>query len=512
VIPTARLRTELLVGAGFLVLAALLRAPSFLRSVIDWDESLYFLMAEAWRHGHAPYLTLWDNKPVGIYVLFLGAITLFGDGVWAIRIAAILAVAATAFLLHRLMGCLAPENAGWAGPVAGTTYILGALGNGGMAANTELFIAPFTCLALLLALGGMAGPARSVAVGVACGAACMVKYVAVFESLPIYLVLLAGLTPGRHDLARRFLGLTPAFLAGAILPFLAAALPYLVIGHGRDFVQASLASNLHRVALPFSTALLNDAVAIQLRHWAPLYAAPVLLLADAVRLSFSRGAEARRRRRIAWLLVGWTGCALIGVAAAKSFYQHYFLQVLPPLAASFAWVLAERLPARWRAMPGRGLAVALLALAWPAATGAGALAETLQPVDWQQPGLLKDRPAAIAADLRPVLSGTPDPGLYVFDYEPILYSLAGTPAPTRYAFPSFMISRFLSTVAGVDPLVEFRAIMARHPLFVIRSRLRHPSAGNDNLDLYAALDQALLRDYAVWRQYDAATVYRRKAP
>jgi 4-amino-4-deoxy-L-arabinose transferase-like glycosyltransferase len=504
---SGRWRTEILVGLGLLALTTLLRSPGFLRSVIDWDESLYFLMAEAWWHGHLPYLVLWDNKPVGIYVLFLGAIALFGDGVAAIRIAGILAVATTGILLYRLAAAL-PETSGrrWPGLLAASAYILGATANGGLASNTELFLAPFTALALILALADRISRARAFAIGGLLGLACMVKYVAVFESVPIYLVMLAGLRPHPQGFWRRALQLKPVFVLGAVIPFLAAFTPYVVTGEIQAFVTASLASNLHRVALPFSADLLSDAVTIEFRDWAPLCLMPAVLLIDLLRLVVTRRTgRTSRVFRVEILLLGWFVAAAIGVAAAKSFYQHYFLQLLPVLSTSLAWVLAERLPSG----RGRGL-LGLLALAWLASTAGGAISETLAPVDWQQPGLLKDQPAAIARDLRPDLAAAPGAVLYVFDYEPILYSLTGAPPPTRYAFPSFMISRFLSSIAGVDPLREFAAIMARHPLFIVRSRLRHPTPERDEMALYAALDRTLASDYVLWRLYPDAAIYRRR--
>ena len=41
--------------ACFLLLAVLLRLPVLHRSVLDWDESLYVLMARDWLAGHLPY-------------------------------------------------------------------------------------------------------------------------------------------------------------------------------------------------------------------------------------------------------------------------------------------------------------------------------------------------------------------------------------------------------------------------------------------------------------------------
>ena len=122
------------------------RVPVLGRSVLDWDESLYFLMAQAWLHGHLPYTTIWDNKPVGIYVIFAGFQLVFGGGVVAMRLASVACVSLLAFAVFRITEVLAAERA--AAWVAGGALVLCALSNDGLSANTELFMACFTALAV----------------------------------------------------------------------------------------------------------------------------------------------------------------------------------------------------------------------------------------------------------------------------------------------------------------------------------------------------------------------------
>ena len=66
-------------GGALILLAVLSRAPSFVMSVTDWDESLYVIMAGQWRAGHLPYTAVWDNKPIGIYAIFALFQSVFGD-------------------------------------------------------------------------------------------------------------------------------------------------------------------------------------------------------------------------------------------------------------------------------------------------------------------------------------------------------------------------------------------------------------------------------------------------
>ena len=95
-----------LIALLFFVATLLSRIPTFFQSVLDWDESLYFLMAQQWRHGHLPYTTIWDNKPLGIYAIFAAAQAVFGDHVAAIRIAMVLCVSVLAFAVYRITRAL----------------------------------------------------------------------------------------------------------------------------------------------------------------------------------------------------------------------------------------------------------------------------------------------------------------------------------------------------------------------------------------------------------------------
>ena len=59
-------------------------------------------MAQQWRLGHLPYTTVWDNKPIGIYAIFALFQAIFGDRVFAIRIATIVFVSVLAFTVFKI--------------------------------------------------------------------------------------------------------------------------------------------------------------------------------------------------------------------------------------------------------------------------------------------------------------------------------------------------------------------------------------------------------------------------
>ncbi len=435
------------------------RLPILHRAVLDWDESLYFIMAQQFRAGHLPYTTVWDNKPLGIYLIFAAFQSLI-PGVVAMRVATMACVTLLAGTIFRITGILtASRSAAW---VAGLLLILCSLSNDGLSANTELFMAAFTALGVLAVLAD----APAWAAGLACGCAFMVKYVMAPEAFFVLILLVQSR------------GLRPAasFLAAAALPLLAAALLYAVAGQLPLWWGCSVLSNFRRAGVPFHVSVMEAALATQFWRWGGLY-----LTALGMALA-AKGRNFAQNFPLLWLLG-----ALLGAVSAKSFYDHYFLQALPPLCvlAGLAWARLPGLPWRLALLACLSLfplQAAYLALRY--ATG-------------------QDIPTQMAADLRAAHAQS----LYVFDTQPIVYALTGLPAPTRFVLPSELIGLTLPQVAGVAPLTEVARILATSPQYIAR-REPPPGADTSNPAVYAELNQALAAHYTLAQRYPGAALYR----
>jgi 4-amino-4-deoxy-L-arabinose transferase-like glycosyltransferase len=448
----------------FFTAALLTRLPSIPRSVLDWDESLYFLMARQWRLGHLPYTTIWDNKPVGIYGIFAVFQAVFGDRVAAIRIATIMFVSLLAFTVYKITQVITANRG--AALLAGGALILCSLSNDGLSANTELFMASFTALAVLAALTTGWG----FVAGLCLGAAFMIKYVAVFEA-PVVLGLLLW--------RQRRVSAGVACLAGAAVPLAAAILLYAHAGRLGLWWDCSVASNFRRVDVPITNAALDYAFRTELLRWGPLYLAGLGIIC----LAFIR------RRGMEIFLAGWLAGGMVGVVSSKSFYDHYFLQLLPVLCVVLGFWFNRLGPNHFLRA---GFVLVFLALpAWAAKT---ALRDTTGP----------DVPRLVAADVKAENPAS----IYVFDFQPIIYALAGQTPPTRYVLPSELTKNFLPRIAGVDAPAEMARILATNPVFIIR--LSHTDPAAINPVVYAELDQALTARYHLWRRYEGVAVYRLK--
>jgi 4-amino-4-deoxy-L-arabinose transferase-like glycosyltransferase len=445
----------------FLAAACATRLPILHRAVLDWDESLYFLMAQAWRAGHLPYTTIWDNKPVGIYVIF-AAFQSFIPGVAAMRVATALCVALLAGTVFRITERLTRDrSAAW---FAGVVLIICSLSNDGLSANTELFMAGFTALAVLAVLAGAPGWAAGLALG--CG--FMVKYVMAPEAAVLLLLLW-------HQ--RGFKACAAAMAAGAV-PVLAAAGLYAAAGQLPLWWDCSVVSNLRRATVAWHAGVVGSALATQFWRWGPLYLTALVL-----------GFGARKRGAVSNFPLFWLLAALLGAVSAKSFYDHYFLQALPPLCvlAGQAW---SRLP-RGGAVRDVFLTIVLI---FPLHAGWRALRDARGP----------DLPVEAAK----ALTTDQAQSLYVFDSQPIIYALTGLTPPTRFVLPSELTGLTLPKVAGVDPLAEVKRILATKPQYIIR-REPEPGPATANQQVYTALNATLATSYTQTQTWPGAALYRR---
>lgn len=313
---TAPGRLALLVA--LVATAVVLRLPLLVPSVIDWDESLYLLITEAWSAGGLPYETIWDHKPIGTYVLFRAIGGLFGDGLTPIRLFGSVLVGISAYLIAQLLPVVAGRDDAATrrlGGLAGLAYVLYCFVHGGLSTNTELMFTPLVVLAALLTLRGEAAPSlsRIAAIGLLMGAAFQIKYVVAAEC-----ALFAQILLWRTPRARR-LAAAGVLVVAAAAPTAAAWAYFFAHGRATLWFDSTVLANLRHTGMIAPTS-----IALKLLVWSLLHL-PLLL---ALLWLLAR----REARVVGW----WTLAAGIGVAGTGRFYDHYFLELLPPLCLALA--------------------------------------------------------------------------------------------------------------------------------------------------------------------------------
>lgn len=440
--PTAK-RVAILLAA-----AVAARLVTFGNPLVHVDEEFYLAAARAMCGGALPYLDIWDRKPIGLFLLYLPAGCASPSlGVWIYQAMALGAVTWTAWTLTRIA-----EHAGWraGGVPAAILYILWldfADGQGGQApVFYNALVAAAALLVVALPARGRRGAALAAMLLV--GVAMQIKYSAVFEGVWFGLWLFwrerraAGWTPA--------LALATALVATALLPTVTAAASYAAIGELPAFFYANFVSILQRNADPWPEQLgnLETAAAILL---------PMLGMAAAGLAGRGGGSPERRFVR------GWTLAAIGGFVVFGSWFNHYALPVLVPLAICVAGSITAQ---RW----SRRTTAIVLALVFVAGQG------VLLSQRW-----VRGTPAQFDRIVAAI--GRSPGSLYVYSGSSLYYSFSGRPVPTRYLFPSHLQTARENGAVGVSQRGETARILARRPAVVVVQSLD----GGERPDLHAAV-------------------------
>ncbi len=104
-----------------------------------------------------------------------------------------------------------------------------------------------------------------------------------------------------------------------------------------------------------------------------------------------------------------------------------------------------------------------------------------------------DVPREIAEIVAPELG--PGDRVFVANYEPIIYFLAGTTLPTRFAFPVLLTGPHMS-VSPVDPRAEVQRILDGRPKFIVFNTSWRDAPVPWDPELMALVERAVERDYA----------------
>lgn len=454
----------LLIVATFVI-----RARYFGNPFIDVDEEFYLLTGDRMLHGAIPYVDIWDRKPVGLFLLYAAIRLLGGDGILAYQIVAAGFVAATAVVIALLARRISSPGAAL---IAALAYVPALAMNGGAGGQTPVFYNLLMALAALVIVRRIEGPspdAPTLGSGVLAmllvGVAMQIKYSAVFEGAFFGLALLwrdhVRATPVLRRLVHAIL-----WAGTALLPTLAAWLTYAAIGHGPDFFFANFTSISARGSVAMAHQMSD------LRHI--IVRLVPFMIPVAVGVWLRR--EGAKGSTVYRFVLGWLAAAVVGFAAFGTFFDHYALPLLVPLAiaASPAFAVRDR-------RVGMALAAILLVpvfVAYPL----NAAKQERKRGDAAYARLL-------TTEIAPALHGR---CLYVFFGEPILYQLTHSCLPTRWPFPFHLSIAREAPAIGVDPMAETARIMATRPPVVI-DRLN--TSDEINWQVQAYVRGVLRREY-----------------
>lgn len=463
-----------------LVAGLLLRFPQFGNPVAHIDDQFYLLVGERMTQGAIPYVDIWDRKPIGLFLIYEGIARLGGTGVIQYQLVATLFAVATAYLVARISR---PVTSARGALFAGLAYLIYLGTRGGMTGQSPIFYNLPVVAAAGILMRIWVRPVfdrRSILLAtfamLMLGVAIQIKYTVIFEGAFFGVLLLVK---GWNGLKHRAL-IVPLALLWVVIALLPTALAwawYASRGYGELFVFANFQSIFLRHG-----DLVSKSLSRLLRT--AFYLGP-LMFAGLASIRMSATPEQARQKQF---IYGWLSAALTGYLVFGTYYNHYALPLIPPLAIAAAPFLGAR--KGWTIRRGdRSLFLS------------GPILVLILGVVGTLIFLIKDwRTFGDGAQIAPLVNamkthrtGCP----YVFDDDVLLYHLSDSCIPTRWPFADHLGSAREDSSIGVDPLSEVQRIMTAKPQLVVAGA--QPEDGY-NPRTWTYLHDQLAKDYRLIRK------------
>jgi 4-amino-4-deoxy-L-arabinose transferase-like glycosyltransferase len=323
-----------------MLLVFALRLPIADVSVIDWDESVYFTIAQDITNGGVPYKTAWDTKGPLLFFVFVPVILLFDESIGALRIFTTFYLLLSMFFLYAMARRFFHGFTSLVPPlIYGLCFTTPGLG--GFASNGELFMMLPVILALLCFLdyeikGSM--PLLFLS-GLFTGAAFFTKGTAVFSAFVVPLFIIYRNINHRNFDIISFFKETACYSLGVLSVVLILTAYFSVHGAVYDFYYTYFVINGRYVgAVSLRDAAYNlyhfiYGIVVWSRDFGTLLAAAssLVILIQLIRRKFSD-----EEKRTLLFIVALTVLSLVGVLWGRRMFPHYYLQ----MSLSFSLLVA----------------------------------------------------------------------------------------------------------------------------------------------------------------------------
>ncbi|MFT3964743.1 MAG: hypothetical protein QM690_02525 [Sphingobium sp.] len=452
---------------------------------IHVDEEFYLLVGGRMLDGALPYIDIWDRKPFGLFLIYAVA-ALFGDGVAAYQLMAMLFTFGTAMLVYGMSRRFADRPTAILAAVAYGLLLNLFEGMGGQApVFYNLFVTAAAAIAMSLFLdrdGLSRGRLllRGAALMLLMGIAIQIKYAAIGEAVFFGLFL--------QWLAWRRWGLGLAIGGGLLWaamglgPSILIWLYYVWLGAGDIFVYANITSTLDRGSDPLKWVVGRFISIVR-----------VLAIPAVIGLwgAFTRGPDGTKpvRTDIFRFAAFWNAAAWSSFLAFGTYFPHYALSLAAPTALLFAFASGNWLKLR-AAVVVIGALISLDTVRHDVGGGGGGK-------------VITDTLAAMG----------PSPNCpYMYEGSPMLYHLGGYCLPSRYPFPYHLTIVREHDALGIDPDRELARILSRNPYYIVA---RFPFSEEHNPKSDRLLSDVLKARYTPvmstrqWKLYDV-TLFRLK--
>jgi 4-amino-4-deoxy-L-arabinose transferase-like glycosyltransferase len=532
--PATRARAWLVIGLAVAAVAALLLRIVSIAEPLGIDQSLWASAVRGISRGQRLYVDVWEQRPPGIYWIYLAGFRVFGWTASAVAWLDILAAAATTILLYIIGSRLGTPTTGvvaaWL--YATLTMPAGLYRHHGFLERSvcETFIVVCVGLAAWLAVRFRERQTLAAAAGIGlfAGAAVVLKPNAglYLPALMLWMVLYSRGTPVWPMDRSWWRSFVVVVLAAGIIPGLAllwlwrvdalGEAAIAVIDYNRFYVSEGF--TIGGLALVFSKAV-----------WLRMKTDPLWLAGGmATLVALWELARKRRLSPLAGLAVLWgAAVALVILVNGIRMYNSYFVQAFAPLALFAAWLFTE---AARRAHKPAAVVAAVLMLAlvvqrqYPVRvlTAAAADMDVLRGrIDWNTylemfGGYANNRghSSRANAELAEYVRQHSDPGDRIY-----LFGISGAGVyftADRLTAHRFLRVNFFVPATFPDPRFDLPAVIedlaARRPRYLIFEEL-HTSANSemaraaDSLQTHPRVIE-LLRAYTLDTRIEDFTLYR----
>jgi 4-amino-4-deoxy-L-arabinose transferase-like glycosyltransferase len=297
-----------------------------LNTPFNADEGFYATVARMLLHGDLPYRDAFDNKPPLVFAWYAASFLLFGENVWAPRLLVSILLSLTTALVY-VEGRLVYSRGG--GLIAALAFALSlGIARFETDAQTEHFmLLPLVASLVAFTLGRRRGDLRwYVAAGVFAGLAMITRQMAVFPFAAMLLFAVQRPERGPPNGAGRWIAPVAAMIGGAAIVGLAVVATFAILGSFGDLWDAVVVYGWqYSNDTPVYVKVLN-----LFTNFLPVatLAGPWVLMAGLGVTYYLRD----ERRQDLLLLVEWLIAAVVAVVAGGRYYDHYNVQLLPPLA------------------------------------------------------------------------------------------------------------------------------------------------------------------------------------
>lgn len=483
--------SSIIVFLIYFISTTIVRVNSLTVSVIDWDESLYALIADRWLDGYLPYQDIWDQHPVGLPAIFAAIFYFFPKSIIAIRLSACVTIAITASTIHFTTFKFTRNY--FSAIAAAILYIGWTARLWGLSANTEIYLNALIAPAMYLLIQETQKPKgeatrlwRIYFAALLFGCALQIKHVVLAETALFCLGVAVYCRSWPWRESYRLIAIACLCL---IFPTLLVLLYFTNEGLLTEYLHAVIDANLHYVA--HRPPFLDTITQLPRSFLIPLS----LVLLAVIRWSTNRTLTFS-------VIIAWAFAAGIDVTLPGHFWLHYFLLFMPP-----ASILAGKL-------------IGELAVSYPRLR---MLALLLVVICINPIGLYNDHakvyalarrdvPQIIATTIKDELS--PKDFIFVFNYQPILYLLTEAKVPTKHAFPADWSLQFQKT-SGLNPIEELKSIFQKAPVFVIVADEDWNHMGDETMtalhnEMSAYDERMRITDLQILPYPSTVTIYHRK--